>query len=131
MKTVEFNPSKEIIIEVYENGVFHVAGKVIGMDDIDRGLCWHLANWGCWLGVEPETISGGVYNGCKYVEDEGCTYVILNPKYDHCNENIFIRKHYDDKGYYIVSDRKRNHDQWMCGTSREAVAAMRRNPFLR
>lgn len=49
---------------------------------------------------------------------------------DHCNDDIFIRKHYDmDNGYWIYNKHHKTTDTWVYTSRKEFINYWKQNPF--
>jgi len=112
---------REWVVEQMHDEKMRVIGKVIpnektpSLNVNDLEDIWDAANWGCH-GNARERVDGGVYDGYIGHKRGFVTYVDLGVT-DHCNDDIFIRKHYDtDNGFFIRSSRKQGKDEWVYGT---------------
>jgi len=122
---------REWIVEQYYDGVMRVIGKVIPkkktlfFNNEDLENIWDLANWGCSKPIQFIP-NDELYRCCKcFMNDTSLGYVDMG-KTNVCNDDIFIRRHYDlNNGFWIKSNRRANVDEWVYGTREEFLNNMK------
>lgn len=125
---------KEWVVEQYYDGKLRVIGKVIPknktlfFNNDDLEAIWDLANWGCSQPKEIEAPTD-IYEFCRCFENGNLIYADMG-KTTCCNDDIFIRRHYDlDNGFWIKSDRRVNKDEWVYSEKDEFINHKNNNEF--
>lgn len=113
-----------------QTGLMSAIGKVIPKEKTlffnneDLEVIWDLANWGV---SQPTQFLPNceVYRDCKCFlrrDYPSLGYVDLG-KTSCCNDDIFIRRHYDTEvGFWIKSNRRENRDEWVYSSRREFIS---------
>lgn len=62
-----------------------------------------------------------IYKGFNAIIAKRMTYIPMKG-IDHCNDDIFIRKHYNiDEGYWINNNHKHSKDEWVYTNKKEFI----------
>ena len=65
-----------------------------------------------------------IYNGCKAIIGKRMTYIPMK-NIDYCNDDIFIRKCYDEDnfncGYWIHNSHRNSPDKWVYTNKKEFI----------
>ena len=136
IKLSEISLKDEWIVEQInkETGVTHCLGKIFVPPTLhlnNQQLEWihDLCNYGPADYELHEIYEEGqcIYNGFKAIIAKQITYIPMKG-IDHCNDDIFIRKHYDmDYGYWIHNSHRHSSDKWVYTTRKEFINYWKEN----
>lgn len=122
-------PSKdEWIVEQInkETGLTHCLGKIFVSPTLhlnNQQLEWifDLCNYGP-AGYELQKVDEDcVYKGLNAIIAKQMTYIPMKG-IDHCNDDIFIRKHHNlNEGYWINNNNRKSKDEWVYTSRKEFI----------
>lgn len=119
MKITDIKPEDEWIVEQIQNdGKLKILGKIfvrptLHLNNQQLEIIWDLCNYGPaqynLLPIKDDCI----YKNMNAIFQEEMIYIPLTDV-DYCNDDIFIRKHYDNNnGYWISNNKRKEPDKWI------------------
>lgn len=114
-------PSKEEwIVEQIDKvtGLIHCLGKIfvrptLHLNNIQLEWIYDLCNYGPAQYELQKIEEDCIYKGFDAIIAKQMTYIPMKG-IDHCNDDIFIRKHHNfEEGYWIWNNHRKEKDSWI------------------
>lgn len=129
-------PSKEewIVEQINQENKTYCLGKIfvpptIHLNTQQLEWIWDLCNYGPADYNLEKIDEDCIYNGFQAIFGKNMTYIPMKG-INHCNDDIFIRKHYNmDIGYWIWNNHRKEKDTWVYTSRNNFIQYMKEHSF--